>query len=123
MSIEHDLRRVLRRKNPSDGFAERVLARIGNEGPGHAEQDRATGGGAPSTRASARSGRAAASWLAAAAAVLLIAGGTRQYVRYQQVRSEKAKAEVIAALAIASEKLQLVRQIVRNHDQSPAVSR
>jgi hypothetical protein len=100
MSLEHDLRRALRRKQPSDGFAERVLARQ-----------------APSTRADggARSWQGTTRWLAAAAAVLVIAGGTLQHFRNQQMRRETAKAEVMAALAIASEKLQLVRELVRDH--------
>jgi hypothetical protein len=98
MSIEHDLRRALRPKQPPDGFMQRVLARIHNERTAHSE------------RAYAR--RPHARWLAAAAAVLLMTGGTWQYLRHQQMRSKTAKAEVMAALTIASEKLQLVRQMV-----------
>jgi hypothetical protein len=100
MSIEHDLRRALRPKQPPDGFMQRVRARIHNESVAHSHP----------ADARLRHTR----WLAAAAALVLMTGGTWQYLRHQQMRSKTAKAEVMAALTIASEKLQLVRQIVRD---------
>jgi hypothetical protein len=56
------------------------------------------------------------SWLAAAAAALLIVFGVGQYRTHQQMRAQAAKAQVLSALDIASQKLEMVRVIVRQNN-------
>ena len=104
MSFEQHLRRALRRKEPPVGFDRRVLTRI-------AEERRAQLEGTVRARP-----RRVISWLAVAAATLLIVVGVAQYRAQQQMREQAAKAQVMTAFEIASEKLEVVRVIVgRNH--------
>jgi poly(3-hydroxybutyrate) depolymerase len=100
MSFEQHLRRALRRKDPPAGFLQRVLTRIGDERRADSEVVGLAGGGR------------LMSWLAAAAAVLLIVIGVAQYRTQQQMREQAAKAQVMSAFQIASEKLEMVRIIV-----------
>lgn len=101
--IERHLRRALRRKEPPAGFVERVLTRIAADR--RAASDRV-----------AERPAAPARWLVAAAAALLVMLGAAQYRVHQQARQQAAKAQVMTAFEIASEKLQMVRQIVGGHN-------
>lgn len=93
MSLEHDLKRALRRESPAPGFSARVLARI--------EQ----------TEAAPRSNW----WRAAAASVtlaLLLGGyGTHKAIEYR--RGERAREQVLEAMRIAGEKMSYAREEVR----------
>jgi hypothetical protein len=108
MQLEKDLERLLRRERPPAGFAARVMQRVEQE---------------ERTRPSAH----APWWRAAAAAVLLTLGGGAWITHNQierreqdQVRinierqqGERAKAEVLFALRIASSKMHAAREHVR----------
>src|SRR5438876_8416635 len=87
MSLENDLRQALRRVPAPEGFAERVLARVGRPGLSQA--------------AGLRPGRPR--WRAIAATLLLgaILGGwgARQTMRRRE--GERAKEQVLLALRIA----------------------
>lgn len=97
MSLEQELRRALKRKEPPGGFDDRVLSRI------------AAGETVP-LRIEAR--RSTSIWLPIAASLMLAFGAT-YYVQYQQheqrlAREQQAHAEqsardVVLALQIASE--------------------
>jgi hypothetical protein len=88
--LEDELRTALLRREPPEGFADRVMARV------------------PERRRLWNSW--SHSWLAAAAALLIamLGGGAYEYHRAQRIRqqAEQAKAELVIALEIASEKLQ-----------------
>jgi hypothetical protein len=92
MSLEHDLKRALRRESPAPGFSARVLARIDE-----AEPPRTTW------------------WRAAAAsvtlAVLLGGYGTHKAIEYR--RGERAREQVLEAMRIAGQKMSYAREEVR----------
>jgi len=85
--FEHELRSALRREDAPSGFAARVMAHT-----------------------AARAAPRRAGWLAAAiaACLLLSVGG----FEYHQYRGRKAKQELLLALEIASEKLNVVQKKV-----------
>jgi hypothetical protein len=90
--LEVQLREALRRKEPPEGFADRVMDRI------------------PSGRPRAGWRR---NWMAiAAAACLAVVGGTgyEQHRRYAE--GERAKQELIYALTVASGSLQMTKDIL-----------
>jgi hypothetical protein len=93
MTLEHDLKRALRRQSPDAGFAGRVLARIG-------EAER------PKRRQW---------WRTAAASVTLAAvlGGYTTYRVAEHRRGELAKEQVLTAMRIAGEKVRYAQQEVR----------
>ena len=99
MNLDHDLKRALRSESPAPGFANRVLARI--------EQEQ--------TRAARPR---PAWWRAAAASVALAAlvGGYSALHEQAERRAEgeKAKEQVLQALAIAGSKVRYAQQEVRN---------
>lgn len=105
--LDDQLRDVLRREEPPDGFVERVRRRVGE----HASQN------PPTTRV--------VRWLAAAAVVVAVAGAGIQYrtAQMERARAERAEGEaagqsVMLALHIAGSKLQLVQtRINRLHEQ------
>ena len=85
--MDDDLRFALRRKEPPPGFADRVLARL------------------PVTLPARRPSRVWR-WAAAAAACVLLAAGGDQYYQYR--RGMEAKRQLLLALEITQEKLELV---------------
>ncbi|HSN67853.1 MAG TPA: hypothetical protein VLV48_01320 [Thermoanaerobaculia bacterium] len=93
MSIERDLREALRRPEPPAGFADRVMERIAEQG------------------SSAGTGFVTGRQIRAAAMVLLLlgAGGWGGYRYEQNRRAEEAAQDVIAALRLTSEKLNLAK--------------
>jgi len=94
---EDDLREALRRKEPSAGFAAKVMARV-SQPPG----EQARRGVLPMRRLMV------VRWAAAAAlaASLIAAVGLQQYRhRQEQVRAERAQRQAILALQITTEKL------------------
>jgi hypothetical protein len=89
--LEEDLRKVLQRKQPPDGFAERVMARVSVTMPSRRPK--------PVWR-----------WVGAVAACLTLAAGVGQYQEYR--RGVEAKEQVMFALGLTSEKLAAVQQKV-----------
>jgi hypothetical protein len=94
MSLEHDLKRTLRRESPPAGFASRVLERIERE-----EQ-------APRPRRW---------WRAVAASLTLTAllGGWAAHTIHERREGERAREQVLLALKIAGEKVRYAQQEVR----------
>lgn len=87
--LERDLGEALRREDPPQGFAERVLA-------------------AAAARTAAR--RRTARWALAAAACLLTTAGIEQYRDHRErVRGEAAKDQVMLALRITGAKLEAIQ--------------
>lgn len=95
--FEDELRAAFRIEDPPEGFVDRVMAAI----PDHRKVV------VIPRRKWSRS------WLAAAAAVTLMVGGAgsleMRRVERQRLERERAKAELVFALQITSEKLQRVR--------------
>ena len=121
--LDHELTSALRREDPPDGFAERVLRRVGE--PPHAEHVRAfpreqhPANVSPFPSAPAPARLPFVQWAAAAALVAAMAGGIN-YVAEQKERAEgeAAGARVALALHIAGTKLQLVQtKITQLHEQ------
>lgn len=112
MSLEHDpsaalrtrLKRVLRHRSPDPGFAQRVMARVG-------EAD----------RGDERLRRPRQSWRAAAASLTLVVllGGYATHRVVENRRGERAKEQVLLAMRIASEKVSVARQEVRDIGSHP----
>ena len=96
MSLEQELRRALRRKDPPSGFDDRVLSRI------------AAG---DTVRLPAHRQRWGRAILPLAASLMLAFGATyyvqqqRQQMRDAQMHAEQATREVVFALEVASEKV------------------
>jgi hypothetical protein len=97
MSLENDLKRVLRRQSPSPEFAGRVMQRI--EEP-----------------LGKRQGKQPVWWRAAAASVTLavLLGGYATHRVVEHRRGERAKEQVLAAMRIAGEKVHYAQQEVRH---------
>lgn len=111
--LENELRKALSRREPPDGFAERVMA--------HLEP-------APTPKPGWREAlislvRVPSLRLAAAGVVacLLLTLGALHYRRAQQERAagEAAKAQVMEALRIASQKLNVTLKKVQEADHRP----
>ena len=122
-NLDDGLKRVLRREEPPDGFAERVLRRVEGEAPAKTSFERVTAGPIAAERPQSH-----LRWyqLAAAAAVILaIGGGAVEYRTVQRERAERAAgeaatAQVMLGLEIAGAKLQLVQtKIHAIHDEQP----
>jgi hypothetical protein len=99
MSLEHDLRRAMRRESPAPGFANRVLQRLDEEPPRNKP----------------------VWWRAAAASVTLglLLGGYATHKVAEHRKGERAKEQVLAAMRIAGEKVRIAQQEVRaigSHD-------
>jgi cobalamin biosynthesis protein CbiD len=112
MNLEHELRKALERRDPPDGFAQAVMARIA-AGETIAPPD--------NLRVRARS------VLPLAATVLLAVGGAyymhqeQRQTREEQMRAEQAMMNVSRALHITSETLATVRaklQEAEGHEQT-----
>ena len=87
MNLENQLKAALRKQNPPPGFAERVVQ-----------------------AAVPRNRTPLAVWAAAMAAMLVAGVVIRQ--DYQQRQAERAREQVMLALRITSEKLNMARNIV-----------
>jgi len=92
MNLENELRAVLRRQDPSPGFAARVVQ-----------------------AAIPRRRTPIAVW-AAAMAAMLVAGVAMNH-EYQQRRAERATQQVLLALRITSEKLNVARDRILKIDR------
>lgn len=117
--LETKLKRALELKEPPAGFADRVVARALEEAAA-ARQRRAQAG--PDRSPFGWFGWLFASgWrtaLAGGLAGLLLLGSGLAYRRHEErVRGEKAAAEVILALEIASSKLNRVRYVLAPEDR------
>lgn len=91
MNLETELKAALRRQNPGPGFANRVAA-----------------------AAAPRKRTPIAVWAAAMAAMLV--AGVALHNEYQQRRAERATEQVMLALRITSEKLNVARAKVLKID-------
>jgi hypothetical protein len=97
MNLEHELKQALKRKNPPQGFEDKVLKKI-------------------ASRETVESPVAASPWarraLALAASLVIVFGGAyylSQQERQQQLQTERAARDVVLALQIASEKVSAVQ--------------
>jgi hypothetical protein len=99
-NMDDELRNALRREEPPQGFADRVLERAAC---GEVQQRQ--------TR------RPFVRWAAAAIIVASVAGGVQyravQQAREDRIKGEAAKEQVVQALRIAGSKLQLVQAKVK----------
>jgi hypothetical protein len=111
--LENELRKALERREPPDGFAERVLAQLEP---------------APTPKLGWREALLSLArvprlrWAAAGVvACLLLTLGALHYRRVQQERAagEAAKAQVMLALRIASKKLNVTWRKVQEADHRP----
>ena len=102
--LERDLRESLRRREPPDGFAERVLARV-------QEAD---------TSSESSPGRFWGwRWAAAAAAIVLVLfGGFALYrERQQRAENERAKEQLLYALRVTGSQVRYVQQRLSEMEQ------
>jgi uncharacterized membrane protein len=108
--LERDLRQALRRKQPSAKFAARVLASLPQERP---------------RTLSVRMHRRVLRWAVAAVVVITATGGGYMYREHQREleRGKLARQQLMLALRITGEKLQLaqkrVQQIGLEQEQAP----
>jgi hypothetical protein len=102
-NMDDELRNALRREEPPQGFADRVLQRAAR---GQVQQRQTSRTDWPFRR-----------WAAAAAIVAALAGGFQyrevRQEREERVKGEAAKEQVIQALRIAGSKLQVVQAKVK----------
>jgi hypothetical protein len=106
MNLEQELSRLLVRRQPRAGFADRVLARI--------EESESS-----AVRPAPRSSRAWVAIRRAAAAVVLVAvlGGVAVHEigeRRRRAEGERARQQVLVALHIASAKVRVAQQEIRS---------
>ena len=85
--LDDELRYALRRKEPPEGFADRVMARVPVTMP-------------------VRRPSMVVRWVAAAAACLMVVAGAGRYQEYR--RGMEAKQQLLQALQITQAKLELV---------------
>ncbi len=118
--LDDELKSALRPSDPPAGFSRRVLARIEAASEERAKQK-------PWPARVARAFRfSGVRWAAAAAACLLVGIGIVQYRRYQRVKAEgeMARAQVMLALRIASDKLNValgpVEQVEGQAERRPS---
>lgn len=100
MTLDAQLRRALKREAPPADLADRVIGALLPSGRGRPAGDH-------------RGGRSrAARWaLAAAAAVAIIAGTLHVRMRHDAAaEADRAKRDVLVALQVTSQKLQLVQR-------------
>jgi hypothetical protein len=130
--LESQLRDALRAVAPSEAFTEALLARLASERSrelGREPSSEPASGriGAPNdahaARVAGRTGRYSGWWLPASlAAAVLVAVGAVQHLKAEHEREMglEARREVIEALRVTNQKLDLAYQAVRT--QSTAVS-
>src|SRR5215203_5841765 len=96
-NLDNALKEAFRRQEPPDGFADRVMARVPQQRPQR---------NSPSTRWKRE-------WLAIAASACMAVLGVGAWQQHQrQIQGEKAKQELMYALTVASESLQVTKQLV-----------
>jgi ferric-dicitrate binding protein FerR (iron transport regulator) len=100
--LDDELRNALKRKEPPEGFADRVLARLE-----HAPRERKL-----MRRPASLWRRPALRWVAVAAACLLAVAGIARYQHQQRVRAqaEQASRQAVWALEMASTELNTALQ-------------
>jgi hypothetical protein len=109
--IESRIRTALRPVAPSDDFSQKLLARVVADRP---EQPKPR-------RLLAASARPLAWWLAASlAACLILAVGVRQHLEQQRLQQSglEARREVLEALRMTSQKLNLAYEAVKDQSTS-----
>ena len=107
MNLEDQLREALRRQEPPEGFAERVVQRAGPA----AGREKVQFGERPRPRFRASRFRAWWPAVSVAAAAMLVFSVS---LEYRWVQEERAGRQAVLALQIASEKLNIVRDKVLN---------
>lgn len=110
MTLEPHLRRALAEVDPDDGFADRVVDRIGRENRRQASSSAARG---PGNRPWSRAGMALAASLLAA-----VAGSAGWLEHERRVEGERARARLIEALRVTSASLETVGQKVARHTRA-----
>jgi hypothetical protein len=111
--FEDELRKALRREEPPEGFAERVMARIQSR-----DSVREASGRWSGLLAAFRAPRLR--WAAACAAAVLLAGGLEYRSRkLERAEGERASRQVMLALRITGSKLRLAQDHVRRIDYAP----
>lgn len=85
--LEREFRRTLKRTDPPEGFAERVLARIGRDTPKKQKT----------------------LWMAVAAALVIALAGIGAYNHHRHEEALKAKTDLLRAFEITSDTLQQTR--------------
>jgi hypothetical protein len=111
--IESRMRAALRPVPPSEDFSQKLLARLMAEQPVPAKSRRLTWA----------SPRPAAWWFAASlAASVLLAVGVQQHLQQQRLRQSglEARREVVEALRMTSQKLNLAYEAVKSQSTSLA---
>jgi hypothetical protein len=98
--FENDLKEALRQVDPPPGFEQRVLARLARE----------------SAAAHRRPSRFTA-WAAAAGLAFASLGGVAIYQYQQQQRAIKARDQLLLALRITSQKLDVVRSRINSTNE------
>jgi hypothetical protein len=88
-SFENELRSALTRRNPPEGFSERVISAIGRRRP-HAYRR----------------------WLGAAAVLVLMLASVFEHERRQRIEARTASEELVRAMEIVNAKLDSARQRV-----------
>ena len=107
--LERQLKRALEAKEPSAGFAERVMARV-REKPAPAVRWGFPFLWRPAWRMALAGGLAA---------LMLLGAGLAYQRRQERRRAEAAAAELITALRITSTELNRVRQVVTEQARGP----
>jgi len=102
--MDEQLKRALQRCEPPDGFAERVLARVGREPSPTAKHLAWTLWHRPALR-----------WATAAALVAVAATGIGYHIhqRKEEAEAKTAKQQVMLALRITGSKLRVAKQRVK----------
>jgi len=112
--IESRIRAALRPVAPSEDFSRKLLARVVADRPGRPGRPKPR-------RLLSASARPLAWWLTASlAACLILAVGVRQHLEQQRVQQSglEARRQVLEALRMTSQKLNLAYQAVKNQSTS-----
>ncbi len=109
--FEDELKNALRRQEPPDGFADRVLARAAEQGSRHVKPSWSDSWLRIFTQPFAPENLLRWAAVAAVAVVLVVGGVHYRNVQVQRERAqgEAAKARLLLALRIAGSKLQLAK--------------
>jgi hypothetical protein len=111
--IESQVSAALRPVAPREDFSQRLLARVMAEKPAHPK----------ARRLLAESARPMAWWFTASlAACLILAVGVQQHLQQQRLRQSglEARREVMEALRMTGQKLNLAYQAVKDQSTPPA---
>jgi len=97
MNLEHELREVLKRRQPSPDFTARVMARVDRERKvRHFPAPRWV------------------PWAVAATLLISSGGGLWEHQRHERVKAEMAREQILLAFQITSHQLDHVRAKVRS---------